>query len=226
MAVLADSKLKQLEYFESHAPIWTAHASGVGVSDAAMVELTARTQEARGAYDALVEIRAAALSATQVWYDAWGRMADAGREDIRLIKAFAESQPNPLGVYTLAQVEPPAAAGTSPLPGTPANFKVKLNPATGALTITWKCAGGDGHPIYLVSRQLANQSAPTFLNATSEKTITDTTLGGIGGDSLPVTYFITCKRGSLTGQTASITVRLGSGGGASVSAGREMKMAA
>ena len=69
MAVLADSKLRQLEYFESHAPIWMVHAGGVGLSGAAAAELTARTREARAAYDALVAIRAAALSATQVWYN-------------------------------------------------------------------------------------------------------------------------------------------------------------
>ncbi len=230
MPVLADSKLKQLEYFESHAPIWSSQGSGIGLSSGQTAELVARTAEARAAHAELVAIRAAAQSATQKWYDAWGRMADVGREDIRLIKAFAESRPNPLSVYTAAQVDPPATpggAGTGPLPGTPTNLRVALNPATGALTIGWKCAGGDGHPIYLVTRQLASQSAPTFLTATADKRITDTTLGTLDAASLPVSYFITCKRGARSGQTASITVRVGADGArASVDSAREIKIAA
>ena len=231
MAVLADSKLKQLEYFESHTPIWVAAGSGLGLSDMQTAELAQRTAQARAAYGELVAIRAAAQSATQKWYDTWGRMADVGREDIRSIKAFAESRPNPLSVYTAAQVDPPATpggAGTGPLPGTPGSFKVALNPATGALTITWKCVGGDGHAVYLVTRQYANQSAPTFLTVAPRKRVTDTSLGALETASLPVTYFITCTRGPLSGQTASITVRLGAGGagGAVVQSGQEFKMAA
>lgn len=212
MPVLPDTKLTQLEYFEAHNSIWTANAVAIGLTAAQMTDLTGKTASARKAYNNLLAARTAAKNATQTWYDTYTQMAGAGRDDIRLIKAFADSQANPMTVYTIAQVEPPAPPSPAPIPGTPDNFKITINPATGDLSLAWKCVG-DGNAIYIVSRQFANQTSPMFLGGVGVKTFTDTTIGAISGASLPVNYFITCQRGTMSGQTASVTVRFGAGGG-------------
>ena len=227
MAILTNAKLENLEYFESHLPVWTGHEVAIGLSVASVALLSGKTSGARKAYNDMLAARNAAKTATQNWYDAYNQMATLGRDDIRTIKAFADASSNPLAIYNLAQVEPPAQPGPAPTPGTPEMFNVSINPASGDLTLKWKCIG-DGNAVYLVSRQFANQTAPTFVTAVGGKTFTDTTLGTITGASLPVSYFVTCQRGTMSGPTASVTVRLGSGGGGgfSVVENPPMKMAA
>lgn len=231
MAVLPDSKLLGLEYFEAHAPVWTGHEVALGLTVAGVVDLTSKTTKARTAYNALIAARNAAKNATQTWYDAWNTMMTVGRDDIRTIKAFADASANPMTVYTLAQVDPPAPPGPAPIPGKPDNFTVGINPDTGALTLKWKNVG-DSNAVYIIARQFANETSASFLSAVGGKTFTDTTIGGITGASLPVSYFVTCQRGLTSGETASVTIRFGSGGGGggfSVVenvAAPEMKMAA
>lgn len=224
MAILTNAKLENLEYFESHNPVWVANAVAVGLTTSATTDLAAKITKARTAYNALIAARNAAKTATQNWYDTYGQMAALGRDDIRTIKAFADASSNPLAIYNLAQVEPPAQPGPAPTPGTPEMFTVTINPASGDLTLKWKCIG-DGNAVYLVSRQFANQNAPTFVTAVGGKTFTDTTLGAITGASLPVSYFVTCQRGTMSGATASVTVRLGTGGGGGFSVVENAPMA-
>jgi hypothetical protein len=228
MAILNDSKLQNLEYFEAHTPVWAANAVAIGLTVANTTLLAGKVTSARKAYNDMIVARNAAKNATQTWYDNYSQMAALGRDDIRTIKAFADQQANPLTVYTLAQVEPPAQPGPPPVPGTPEMFNITINPASGDLTLKWKCIG-DGNAVYLISRQFANQTAPQFVTAVGGKTFTDTTLGTITGASLPVSYFVTCQRGTMSGATASVTVRLGSGGGGggfSMVENAPMKMAA
>ena len=232
MPVLPDTKLLQLQYFEAHAPVWTGREIAIGLTVAGVADLTTKTGKARTAYNAMIAARNAAKNATQSWYDAWNIMMAVGRDDIRTIKAFADMQTNPMSVYTIAQVDPPAPPGPAPIPGTPDNFIVQINPATGDLTLKWKCiGGGDGNAVYIIARQFANQTSPSFLSAVGGKTFVDTTIGTITGASLPVSYFVTCQRGLTSGQTASVTIRFGAGGGGGFSVVEnapvaEMKMAA
>ncbi|HVU64773.1 MAG TPA: hypothetical protein VHC70_12410 [Phycisphaerales bacterium] len=212
MSVLPETKIGQLEYFEAHIPIWVVAPTTIGLTSTATSLLSSRIEDARTAYNQMLAARDAAKNATQVWYDKCALMNEAGRDDIRLIKAYADSQANPMTVYTLAQVDPPAPPGPSPTPGTPDSFKVSLNPASGELTLAWKCIG-DGNAVYLVSRQFASDPAPVFLGAVGAKTFTDSTLPNISGASLPVSYFITCQRGAMQGAMASVTIRFGTGGG-------------
>lgn len=212
MGVLPDTKLTQLEYFEAHYPGWVVNFATIGLTTAQAGDVKTKTLAARAAYNALLAARTAAKNATQTWYDAYNTMASSGRDGIRLIKAYADSQANPMTVYTLAQVDPPAPPGPPPIPGTPDNFKVTINPANGQLSLTWKCVG-DGNAVYVISRQFANEASPLFLGAVGEKKFTDTTLPAVTGASLPVSYFVTCQRGGMSGEAASVTVRFGTGGG-------------
>lgn len=212
MPVLPDTKLTTLEYFEAHCPVWTGHEVAIGLSVAAVLDLTAKTTNARKAYNAMLAARTASKNATQSWYDSYNTMSGAGRDDIKLIKAFADSQATPMTVYTLAQVDPPAPPGPSPIPGTPSNFQVSINPATGAVSLAWKCVG-DGNAVYAVSRKFAGDATPTFLANVGEKKFIDTTLPAISGSAMPVAYFITCQRGAMSGATAGVTVQFGAGGG-------------
>ncbi|HMN40063.1 MAG TPA: hypothetical protein PKE29_04405 [Phycisphaerales bacterium] len=212
MSVLPDTKIGQLQYFEVHQPIWAAAPTTIGLTAAAMTDLATKVLNARKAYGDMLAARDAARTATSKWYDMWSLMMSAGRDDIRLIKAFADAQANPATVYNLAQVEMPAPPGPAPIPGTPDNFKVTINPATGELTLGWKCVG-DGNAVYIVTRQFANEPAPRYLGAIGGKSFTDSTLPTISGVSMPVSYFVTCQRGTVSGQTASVTIRFGAGGG-------------
>lgn len=192
MAVLPDSRLGQLEFFESHNSIWTSSSAGIGLTAAQMTTLVSLTTAARSTYQAMLAAQQASKNATQAWYDAQEAMSAKGADYIKTIKAFSATTNNP-GVYTIAQIPPPKAPAPAPVPTQPTNLSGAISPQ-GVLTLSWGSdrSGPTSGIFFHVERKLGDNGPWTSLGATQELTYTDaavTTYGTV------VTYQVQSRRG-------------------------------
>jgi hypothetical protein len=231
MAVLEKKKLANIEFFEAHYPVWGVAPATVGLTGPMVTDLANKTVACRDAYNAALGAREASKGATANFYGLYNEMMEAGREDIRQIKAFAEMQPNPLLVYAAAQIPAPLPPGPATPPGEPFDYRVGLNPGTGSLTLRWKApapTGGNGSTFWMVSRIIDSAGDPVFVGGCGgEKTFEDT---DIPNGTASIKYLITGRRGGVMGTTGTVTVALGTGSGggavASVVDAKAVKMAA
>lgn len=217
MPIIPDKKVEQLQFCESHWPVWTANAVGIGVSLPQCNTLKTLTQAARTAFDAAQNAKQAYHAAVTA-QDAALRQAVTNAADlIRVIKGFAELTGNPDAVYSLAQIPPPASPTPAQPPGKPTSIAVTLEP-TGAVTLSWEAAnasaGSGGY--FTLSRKLPGQAGFTILGAapgaTTEQrrmSFTDATIptsaAGQGAQ-----YIIQGQRGALVGDPSdAVTVQFG-----------------
>lgn len=212
MGVVPNDRIQKIQFYEAHAPVWTANAVAIGLTAAQCTALTGLTTTARANFNAHVAAQAAAKSATQKFYDSVRAMhagAGAGADMIQTIKTYAQTKNDP-NVYTLAQIPPPATPGTTPPPGTPFDFSVTLM-GDGSLGLRWKCNNPSGTvgTIYEVKR-MVGRGGMQFVGASGVKSFTDETLPA---GSTPVTYQITAIRSTSRGNPAQFVVNFGVGGG-------------
>jgi len=231
MSVLPQSKLEQIQFCESHNPVWAANAVAIGLTAAQVTTLTGLTTSARTSYTAALNSRQAAKAATTTFHNNTKSMRDTAADLIALIKAYAESKNDP-NIYGLAQIPPPSAPTPAVAPSQPINFAVTIEP-TGALTLSWESENSAASTggFFTVQRRLGAVGGYQTIGGTP----------GIGGggrrnsftdDTLPagtptVSYIVTPKRGTLTGtpgEAVNITFGVG-GSGASVT-GASLSMAA
>lgn len=192
MAVLPDSRLGQLEWFESHNSIWSTNFAALNLSASQMTTLVSLTSAARATYNAMLAAQQASKNATQAWYDAQEAMSNKGADYIKAIKAFAATSGNP-GVYTIAQIPPPKAPSPVPAPTQPSNLSGTISPQ-GVLTLSWGAdrSGPTSGIFFHVERKLGDNGPWASLGATQELTYTDaavTTYGTIA------TYQVQARRG-------------------------------
>lgn len=237
MPIIPETKVEQLEFCESHWPIWLAAAPSVGLSISQVNLFKGLTVVARQQYDAAQAARQAARAATVSQNDALSSAVGGtgGASDlIRVIKAFAEMAPNPDAVYALAQIPPPAPPTPATAPGRPNNMSVTLLP-TGAITLAWEAtnssAGSGG--FFTVSRRLPGQPSFTVLGGAPGSTresrtmsFTDSTVptsaAGAGAQ-----YIIQGQRGTLMGEPSdAVVVQFGVEGPGLTVTGAELKIAA
>lgn len=221
MAVVPDTRLAKIEFYEAHARPggpWEAHAVAIGLTPEAVAAMGTLTAEARVAYGQHLAALSAARAATDRFYDKVRAMHDgpgAGADIIRTIRNHARTLGDP-GVYTLAQIPPPATPSTPPPPGTPFDFRTGLL-QDGRLTLGWKCANPDGTQgtLYEVRRAIVGEGpepgneAFVFLGATGVKSFTDETLPA---GAASVIYRVTAIRSTSRGRPAQFIVNFGVGG--------------
>lgn len=173
MPVLPDTKLGQLEFFESHKDAWGDHAAAIGIQTSAISPFKAQITSARDAYNAMQIARDASKAATQSFYNAHGAMLDTGRGFIAAIKAFADTSRNP-NVYVLANIDPPAPPSPAPAPETPTELVGAITPS-GGVTLTWNStrSGATRGIFFLVERQRASETTWTPLGGVMEKAFLD-----------------------------------------------------
>lgn len=218
MGIVPDTRLGKIEFYEAHTLAggpWATNAAAIGLTPAAVTALGTLTTQARKAFNDAEAARQAAKTATQAFYDAVRAMHSnpgAGADMIELIKNKAQTTNNP-GVYTLAQIPPPATPGTTPPPGTPLDFTVGLL-QNGALELKWKCNNPSGTQgtVYEVKRRDGGGSGATFgyVGSTGVKNFTDETV--VSGTA-SVTYQVTAIRSTQRGNPGQFTVNFGMGGG-------------
>ncbi|MCC6230715.1 MAG: hypothetical protein IT432_16005 [Phycisphaerales bacterium] len=236
MGTVPDTRLGKIEFYEAHTLSggpWATNAAAIGVTAASVSALESLTKAARSAFNAAEAARQAAKAATQAYHDAVRAMHSnpgAGQDMIDTINNKARTTNSP-GVYTLAQIPPPATPGTNPPPGTPLDFTVGLL-QNGALELKWKCNNPSGTQgtVYEVKRRDGSGTGGAFgyVGSTGVKTFTDETV--VSGTA-SVTYQVTAIRSTQRGNPGQFTVSFGVGGPgltiASVTEGSGvMKMAA
>lgn len=230
MAVLPESKLEQIQFCESHIPVWSANAAAIGLTAAQVTSLQTLTTTARSSYSSSQSTRQAAKGATTTFHNNTSAMRKAAADLIALIKAFAESKNDP-NVYGIAQIPPPSPPTPSTPPGQPFNFGVAVEP-TGALTLSWESenSAASSGGFFTVQRRLGAGGGYFTIGGTP----------GVGGggrrtsftdDTLPagtptVSYIVIPKRGTQTGTPGeAVNITFGVGGGTSVT-GASLSMAA
>ena len=234
MAVLPESKLEQIQFCESHIPVWSANAVAIGLTAAQVTTLTGQTTTARTSYTAALSTRQAAKAATTTFHNNTKAMRNTAADLIAVIKAYAESKNDP-NIYGIAQIPPPAPPSPSTPPGQPFNFGVAVEPS-GALTLSWESenSAASNGGFFTVQRRLGAGGGYFTIGGTP----------GVGGggrrntftdDTLPagtptVSYIVTPKRGTQTGtpgEAVNITFGVGGSGGMGASVtGASLTMAA
>ncbi len=244
MSILPQSKVEQVQFCESHAPVWAAAPpAAIGLTAAQCTAFSTLTtnakkafndaQAAKQAYRAAVTAQNAAIGLAISGTGGVGGAADL----IRIIKGFAENSANPGAIYALAQIPEPAIPVPATAPGKPDNILVTLEPS-GAVTISWDAANSAASSggFFNVARKLPGQITFTFLTSVPGSTtqsrrctFTDfsipTSAAGTG-----VQYIMQGRRGLLMGTPSdAVTVQFGvDGGGMTVATltGAGLKMAA
>lgn len=212
MSVIPSRNVEQLEFFESHWPVWVANAAGIGVLPASANSFKTLTQSARAAYDSALTARNNAKAATTTQDAALAQARTSAADLIRVIKGYAEQQANPDAVYALAQIPPPAAPTPVPAPGQPRDITVGLEP-NGAITLRWKAvnAAPNAGTFFSITRKLPGESTFVLVGNTGGKIFTDDT---ITQGTTGATYIIQGHRGQLDGPMSDqVGVQFGVGGG-------------
>jgi hypothetical protein len=225
MGIIPIQKVEQVQFCESHWPVWTLNGAGIGVSAAQSLAFKNFTTAARAAFDAAQNAKQAYRAAVTA-QDAALRAAVGNAADlIRVIKGFAELTPNPDAVYSLAQIPPPATPVPASAPGKPTNIGITLLP-TGAITLAWDAdnATASTGGFFSVLRKLPGQAAFTTLGGAPGSTaearrmsFTDETIP-TSAAAAGAQYIIQGQRGTLTGEPSdAVTVQFGVGEGVTVS---------
>src|SRR5690606_3128211 len=96
---LPDSRLGKIEWFETRAPVWQNDPTAIGISVELAADVFGLTTQARQAYQAVLDARAVAKTATQTFHDAVDALSASGGDAIALVKAFADASEDPGAVY-------------------------------------------------------------------------------------------------------------------------------
>jgi hypothetical protein len=236
MSVLPRTALEQIEFCETHVPVWAAAAGAIGLTAAQVATLNELTGDARGAYDDALAAREASKGATTKMRTNVSGMRTQAATLVRAIKNFAEAQADPGAIYAAAQIPPPAEPAPLPAPGKPTNITVTLQPS-GAITLAWDAenAAASTGAFFNVLRKLPGESAFVGIGGAPGSTSLSRRMGFTDG-SVPtaaaasgVRYIVQGQRGTLLGLPSdAIVVQFGTDtpGGLSVTGAQGMKIAA
>ncbi len=219
MSVLPGKDLEQIQFCESHLPIWSASPAAVGLTAGQCAALDTLTKAARLSYTNAQNARQASKAATTTFHTNVVSMRGTASDLIRTVKAFAENSANPGAVYAAAQIPEPLPPSPPPPPGTPEKVTVGLNP-DGSIRLNWKArdaAPTSGAVFNIVRRVGASASYMSIGSGMSTGAgrfqFTDTTLA-FGTQT--ASYIITGQRGTQMGTPSeAVNVQFGvaSGGG-------------
>lgn len=229
MPVQPDKKLEQIQFAETHWPVWNTVATDIGLSADAVTAIKNATAKAREQYNSAVAARQAARAATLSADNAIASMRGLVADAIKSIRLFAESTNNP-DVYSKAEIPAPQPASPALPPTRPINVSFNIEPG-GALKINWSNAastpGFDDstqNVIYTVRRRVNNQPAFSIIGAvpasrSGRRGFTSFTDDTLAAGSTNIQYIIAPQRGTLNGPSSDVyTVMLGVAGGGGVGA--------
>jgi hypothetical protein len=205
MPILPNRTQDLIEFFEMHAPVWTANAAAIGITPAAATAFATLAAASRAAYNARLAAEEAARVATVNLQNAVSDARHSASDLIRTIKAFAENAPKPDIIYNLAQIPAPAEPTPAPPPAKPSDLTVTLMPTTGELELRWKAQNprGTTGTSYIVRRRNEGQAEFAFVGVTGEKRFIDRTLIA-GPDS--VEYTVQGQRADAAGEVSDIFI--------------------
>lgn len=149
---LPSSKVGKLEYLEQRVDRWDADPAAVGLASGQSAAAVQSTQQARAAYEAMVDARRHAQAMHDAWLGAIKKAEGDGRSCLRSIVTFARNSPQPDIIYARASVEPPRDKAPLGRPPTPTKLKISLD-TQGRANLTW---GGTRHggTVFTVQRRV------------------------------------------------------------------------
>lgn len=234
MAIMPDRTQDAVQWCETHVNVWSVSPSTVGLTAGQISLLLNATTDSRAALSAADAARQASKAATTSLNANVSAMRTIAGDLIRQIKAYAELQANPEGVYTAAQIPPPAAPEPLPAPGRPKNFQVALE-SDGSITLSWDCenASASSGVFFSVMRKLPGQSAFVPLGGcpgtTAERrrpSFTDSTVPATAA-SAGAQYIVTGSRGTRSGEPSdAVVVQFGADGTTTTIVDAELGLAA
>ncbi len=204
MAVLPQSYLEQIEFFEQRIAAWGADPTAIGLTAEQVADLTPLVGVARASYNAAQAARIASKDATVTFHSDTNAMAAFGRGLIKEIKAFAQSSGDE-SVYSKASIPPPAAPEPAGPPDTPTDVQGFIN-GDGAVELSWKGTLAYS-TFYEILRKVDDETTWNLIASVGEKSYIDNT---IASGCIGVSYRIRAKRGNQTSSGSDpITIRLG-----------------
>lgn len=237
MSVLPKNIQEQIQFCETHIPVWTASPAKIGLTSAQVAELETHTEAAREAFNNAQAKRAASKGATTTLAGAVGTMRSGVADLLRQIKAYAALSADAATVYADAQIPEPAAPSPLPAPGKPTNFNVTLQ-SDGSVTLSWDATNSSASTgaFFNITRKLPGQNGFLPLGGAPGSTtgeggrrasFTDATIPSSAA-SAGAQYIVQGFRGTRAGEPSdAMIVQFGSDGlGATVSAVSGIKLAA
>lgn len=238
MSVLPNTIADEIQFGETHAPVWALGPTVVGLTAAQCTAISAAVVDARKKFNDANSARAASKAATNALTVSMSTMHTLVADAVKQIRLFAEST-NDNTVYTKAQIPAPAAPTPAPPPMQPVQLGASILP-TGALRISFKATdpAAGGATTYLVSRKLTGDTNFTVIgSAGSSRTTQGVSLprgfkffddATLPSGSNNMQYMVQGQRGAVFGDPSEalmVTIGLGGGGGLAV-VNPELKMAA
>jgi len=207
-ALYPDTKDGKVAYFQSKIAPWTASATTIGTTTAAVTAMDAKVTVAQDKLAAQVAATQLAKAATAAADDAIEALVLAGGNIIADIRAAARNSADPANIYELAQIPAPATPTPVGELGKASNFGVTLL-ETGELDLSFKCTNPRAATgtFYTVWRRIGNVGAFICLGGCgSEKKFLDSS---VPAGSASVTYKIQATRSGSTGPWAQFVVNFG-----------------
>jgi hypothetical protein len=197
--------LEFLEWAQAHSSRWASQAANIGISPAQATAYTALYTTAMNNYTAQQAAKAAAIAATRVADASEASLRELTSAYIAVIKGYALTNKDPIGVYNAADIRPPTPPSPQAAPGTPQKFTATLLP-TGAIKLTWKSDNnGSGTVTYKIERKLGAGNFADLGNQ-GKKSFTD---DNIPRGTSTIEYRVTAQRGTSLSQPAQYTVVFG-----------------
>jgi hypothetical protein len=237
MSVLPNKLVEEIQFGESHYPVWLTAYASIGISTETATSVKDAVVACRKAFDDAQAARDASKAATHNLTVAQNTMHSLLADTVKQIRLYAQTTNNP-DVFTKAQIPPPAAPTPAPPPMQPTNLGVQLRP-DGVLRITFRATdpSNTGSTTYLVSRKLAGETDFRVVGTagTSRSTFGANLPRGykfFDDDKLPagsnnMMYMVQGQRGKTYGEPSQIfTVTIGAAGGSGDVQTATLKMAA
>lgn len=223
MATLPGTVVGDIEWFEQRIPQWTEDPAAIGLTAPQVGTLNTETTQARNAYESAQLAKTAAKNATVTQNTQVGEMRSVGGQLISIIRAFAQSQPDPNAIYTAASVPPKQAPSSIP-PETPYDIDFDLTDS-GNIELKWK-GSTIGGTVFSVLRSVQTEPGGAFsteqqVGLTGIREFLDTTIPQC---CIAAQYTIRAYKGAFAPATSKTTVVRFSPGGES--AGRTLRVAA
>lgn len=189
------TRRQRLQWIQARLARWSANAAAIGLTSTQVSQATAKVAGAAETSNEAEAARAAAKSATKIYYAADDEMSATVRSLITTIKAYAETSGN-VNVYALADLDPPAPRTPAEPPTVPSDVTGFVSP-TGDVTLTWKAtlSGASTGVFFMIERKQPTEAGFSPIGASALKEFTDATPNLTGG---VVQYRVKAVRGTLS----------------------------
>lgn len=207
MGIVPENISPRIAWYRGKLAPWAEHAALLGLTEAQVELLEEKVAAAFEKHNQQRMARDAARAATLSLHMAMDELSELGAQMIAQIRVKALQDGE--GVYSTANVPPPADASPIGAPGQPTSFKVELR-SDGSIGLKWKCKNprGSEGTMYKVERDITGSGTGPFqlVGIAGKKQFVDESLPE---GSRRVIYRVTAIRSTRRGQAGECIVPLG-----------------